>query len=302
MTTFGSLIDRCFREWLYPPAEQPARFYLNDAGGISLSDATAITNTSYLNPEEEDLLGPGTVIEMERELILIGSVSGSSPAITLSGLKRGLLGTAAVAHADQIFITLTPEFGRQAVFDAINDAIDDLWPSLWAVKSTFLPTGMGWIDIGADVEEILETKILLGSQWVTLNSGEVELLSNFPMASSERAVQFGAVPNNKGAIIKYKAKPVRATAETDTKISLNIAPSWEKAITVGAAASLLRGSDVKASTMEFVTESLSSEGFPVGSGEKVSNALLRFQDFLISRRSRALDVLVPPTRVIERVL
>lgn len=302
MTTFGSLIDRCFREWLTPPAEQPARFFLNDSGGISSSDATAVTNTSWLNPEEEDLLGPGTIVEMERELILIGSVSGTSPAITLAGLKRGLLGTTAATHADQIYIILTPEFGRQAVFDAVNDAIDDLWPALYAVKTTILPTATGWVDVGADVEEILDTKVLVGAQWVSLNGGEVELLNDFPMASSEKAVQFGSVPMNQGAIIKYKAKAARASAETDTKISLNIDPSWEKAITVGAAASLLSGSDIKSSTLEYVTQTLSEEGFPVGSGEKVSNALLRYQDFLISRRSRALDVQVPPTRVIERVL
>jgi hypothetical protein len=302
VSTFGALIDRCNREWLYPPADQPARFFLNDSGGISSSDATAVTNTSWLNPEEEDLLGPGTIVEMERELILIGSVSGSSPAITLAGLKRGLLGTTAAAHADQGYIILAPEYGRQATFDAINDAIDDLWPALYKVRTEIIPTGGGWVDIGADVEEILETKILFGSQWATWNAGDIELLLDFPLASSERAVQFNGVPANKGAIIKYKARPMRATAETDTLVSLNIDPSWEKAITVGAAASLLRGADIDSASLEYVTETLGQEGFPVGSGENISNALLRFQDFLIGRRARALDVRVPPTRVIERIL
>jgi hypothetical protein len=92
------------------------------------------------------------------------------------------------------------------------------------------------------------------------------------------------------------------TTEADVLVDLNIDPSWHKAIVVGAAASMLRGSDINAATVEFVTESLSREGFPVGSGESISNALLRFQDFLIQRRARALQISAPSTQVIEHLL
>jgi hypothetical protein len=303
VSTYGALIDRTYREWLYPPAEQPARFFLNDSGGISSSDTSAVTNTSWLNPEEEDLLGPGTIVEIERELVLVGSVTGTSPALTLGSLKRGLLGTTAVAHADQVFITLAPEYGRQSVFDAINDSIDDLWPFLWAVLTTIIPTGSSWVDVGEDVEEVLGVMVQNGSGWTTIHAGMYELLIDFPLASSGRAIQYSpGVPTNKGAIIKYKAKPLRATTESQTLVSLNIDPSWERAITVGAAAALLRGADIESASLEFVTESLSQEGFPVGAGENISNALLRYQDFLIQRRARALNVRTPPRRVIERTL
>ncbi|MFQ5524594.1 MAG: hypothetical protein ACE5F5_13650, partial [Acidimicrobiia bacterium] len=67
-------------------------------------------------------------------------------------------------------------------------------------------------------------------------------------------------------------------------------------------ASLLRGADVTAATVEYVTEALEREGFPPGAGESVSNALLRYQDFLIQRRSRAQDVRTLAVQVVEKVL
>lgn len=297
--TVAALIDRTFREWLTPPNEQPSRFFINDSGGISDSDTTVITDASWLSPEEQDLIGAGTIIEMERELTLIESVTGTAPDFTLT-IRRNMLGTIAAAHADQGEIFLAPDYSRQAVFDALSDSIDDIWPTLWMVKTALIPTSSSWVEVDDDVEELFDARLLNGT---TLDPGRYELMLDFPLASSLRAVQFdGAIPSGNTVIIRYKARATRPAAETDTLASLNIDVSWQKILTVGIAASLLRGADIDAATQEFITESLAQEGFPAGSGESLSNSLLRFQDFLTQRRARSQNVRTPPTQVIERVL
>ncbi len=303
--TVAALIDRTYREWLTPPNQQATRFKLNDSGGISATDVTAITDTTLLSPEEEDLIGAGTIIEMERELALITAVSGTSPDLTLTlddvgGNRDPKLGTTAATHADGIEIFLAPDYSRQSVFDALSDSIDDIWPTLWMVKTALIPTSSSWVEVDDDVEELFDTRLLDGT---TLDPGRYELMLDFPLASSERAIQFdGSIPKGNTVIIRYKAKATRPAAETDTLASLNIEASWQKILTVGIAASLLRGADIDAATQEFITESLAREGFPPGSGESLSNSLLRFQDFLTQRRAKSQNVRTPPTQVIERVL
>ena len=305
--TVAALIDRTYREWLTPPNEQPTRFKLNDAGGISATDVSAITSTTLLSPEEEDLIGAGTIIEFDRELALITAVSGTSPDLTLTlddvgGNRDAKLGTTAVTHADGIDIFLAPDYSRQAVFDALSDAIDDIWPTLWAVKTALIPTSTSWVEVDDDVEELFDARLLNRTRISELDPGRVELLLDFPLASSLRAVQYDGLTGGNTVIIRYKAKAVRPTLETDTLASLNIDVSWQKILTVGVAASLLRGSDIDAATQEFITESLAREGFPAGAGESLSNSLLRFQDFLTQRRARSQNVRTLPTQVIERVL
>ena len=299
--TVAALIDRTYREWLTPPNEQPARFEVNNAGVLAAAATSVITETSWLSPEEEDLIGPGTIIEIERELILVEAVTGTSPDLTLT-IRREMLGTSDVQHADGTEIILAPDYSRQSVFDALSDSIDDIWPTLWAVKTALIPTSTTWVEVDDDVEELFDARLLNGTRVDELDPGRYELLLDFPLASSERAVQYdGTVPKGSTAIIRYKAKAIRPTLETNTLASLNIDVSWQKILTVGIAASLLRGSDIEAATQEFITESLAREGFPAGSGESLSNSLLRFQDFLTQRRARSQNVRTLPTQVIERV-
>lgn len=301
MPTIGDVIDRTLREWLTPPTESPARFEVNDTGGISASDLSVITDASWLSPEEQDLIGPGTIIEIDRELMLVTGVTGTAPALTLT-IRRGMLGTTAATHADDSLIILQPDFGRQAVFEAVSDAIDDLWPDLWLVKTAIVATSSGYWEVDADVEEVLSARVGVGSQWAMLDPGEVELLTNFDLASSGKALQWGGGSPSGSALITYKAKPARPAAESDTFATLNISDSWQKPIVVGAAASLLRATDVGTVTVEFITEALEVEGFPPGMGENLSNALLRYQEYLIQRRAEAQNLVSPPTRVIERML
>ena len=81
MSTFGQLIDRTYREYLRPVEEQePLTQVANTdsiTGGTGLtSAATSITyQAGLLTPEEEELIGAGSVIEIGQELIMVENIN-----------------------------------------------------------------------------------------------------------------------------------------------------------------------------------------------------------------------------------
>jgi hypothetical protein len=62
---------------------------------------------------------------------------------------------------------------------------------------------------------------------------------------------------------------------------------------VGAVADIMGATDVDASTQEFITEKLAAENYPVGSGERIRNALLRLRSLLIDEARGNLRSLYP---------
>ena len=62
---------------------------------------------------------------------------------------------------------------------------------------------------------------------------------------------------------------------------------------VVAVADIMGATDVDASTQEFITEKLAAENYPVGSGERIRNALLRLRSLLIDEARGNLRSLYP---------
>ena len=73
--TIGKLVDRVYREYLEPNDDIQSFSILR---GAMLSDATDTTveyESDYLTSEEEDLLEPGAVVEVNRELMLVTALN-----------------------------------------------------------------------------------------------------------------------------------------------------------------------------------------------------------------------------------
>ena len=290
MSTIADVIERVYRDYLWPPDEQPARFIVG-TNDIAKAATTLPVDTALLSPEEESLIGPGTLIEVVSavtggELMLIETVTGD-PA-TSTTVRRGMFGTTDVAHSELDFIYLAPGFPRSKVYDAVADSIESLFPRLWttAVEETFISSSP--VELPAACEEILEVRFLSGNHWHLIRGWE--LLTDYPLTSTETAIQFTAATS--GSIqVKYQAAATRpSTDETEVLLDdLSVLDRWIKIITVGAAAQMVSGEDVSQATIDFITEALAAEGFPVGAGATLRNSLLQFQDFLIRPLEDALE-------------
>lgn len=285
MVTIGGVVDRILRDYLIPPDEQPTRFQVG-AGGIDTSSNTLPVATGMLSPEETDLIGPGALIEVGSELMLIEATDDPPTSLTI---RRGMYGTTAAVHAEGDYIVLAPDFPRRQVFEAVCDAVEALWPDLWVNNVAEVWSSSAPIELPADVGEITDVRAAWRDGWVQVESWD--LIRGFPHVSTGVAVQVGGSPNC-ALHVYYRQVPQRPTAETDELADLGVSDGWVKIVAVGAVAEVIAGEDIDRATINFITRALEAEGFQA-QGADIRNSLLQYQDFLMGPVKRALEQATP---------
>jgi hypothetical protein len=143
----------------------------------------------------------------------------------------------------------------------------------------------------AGTQRILQAKIdnsTTGGTTTSYTDVPLELLTDFAGSTTEAAVQFPTSPTSgKSVYVVYASKFTRPSAETDDLNAVSgLEDFHEQIVMVGAVAQLLSELDVDASTQNYITENLEQRGVPVGSGERLRNALLRYYGVLLDRARR----------------
>ena len=293
MSTFGQLIDRTYREYLRPveeqePLSQVANLDTITGGqGITAAGTTLKYKEGLFTPEEEELIGAGSVLEIDSELVMVEDINTVSREITV---ERGRLGSTAVEHAEDTDIILKPKYPRLNVANAIGDQVIGLFPALYAIKKTTITTASTqFVEMPAGTQRILQSKINNSTANTTVYSDiPLELLTDFAGSTTEAAVQFPSVPTSgKTVYVVYASKFTRPTDETTNLNTVSgLEDFHEQIVMVGAVAQLLSELDVDATTQNYITENLEQRGVPVGSGERLRNALLRYYGVLLDRARR----------------
>ena len=289
MAAVSTLVDRIYRDFLNKPDDLSAFSRLD--GAITDTTSTTLTYESGLfSSEEENLLGNGALVEVDQELMLVTAANTSTRTLTVS---RGYAGTTAATHADETNIFINPTFPRKSVFDAVADNIVRLYPSLYNVTTTNVTSGSTYAEVPASTVEVL-TSYVQNASGEQYTSAGIELLRDFPPSSTNTAVQFFNTSSGKTVHLVIKRKFVRPTDETvDLATDCLIADEYEQIVMVGAVADIVGATDIDASTQEFITEKLAADSYPVGSGERLRNALLRLRSLLIDEARGNLRSLYP---------
>jgi hypothetical protein len=289
MAAVSTLVDRIYRDFLNKPDDLSAFSRLD--GAMSDTTGTTLTYESGLfSSEEENLLGNGALVEVDQELMLVTAANTSTRTLTVS---RGYAGTTAATHADEANVFINPTFPRKSVFDAVADNIVRLYPSLYNVTTTNVTSNSTYAEVPASTVEVL-TSYVQNASGEQYTSAGIELLRDFPPSTTNTAVQFYNTSNGKTVHLVVKRKFVRPTSETvDLATDCLISDEYEQIVMVGAVADIVGATDIDASTQEFITEKLAAENYPVGSGERLRNALLRLRSLLIDEARGNLRSLYP---------
>jgi len=288
MAAVSTLVDRIYRDFLNKPDDLAAFSRLD--GAITDSATSLSYEDGLFSVEEENLLEAGALIEINQELMLVTDANPSTRVLTVS---RGYAGTTATAHSDSDNIFLNPTFPRKSVFDAVADNIVRLYPTLYNVTTTDVTANSTYAEVPASTVEVL-TSYVQNASGEQYTSAGIELLRDFPPSSTNTAVQFYNTSNGKTVHLVVKRKFVRPTSETvDLATECLISDEYEQIVMVGAVADIVGATDIDATTQEFITEKLAAENYPVGSGERLRNALLRLRSLLIDEARGNLRSLYP---------
>ena len=296
MAAVSTLVDRIYRDFLNKPDDLSAFSRLD--GAIDNTTTTVIYEDGLLSSEEENLLAGGALIEVNQELMLVTNIVSSTRTLTVA---RGYAGTTADSHGDKTNMFINPTFPRKSVFDAVADNISRLYPSLYNITTTNVTSNSTYAEVPA-------TTVSIVNSWVQNASGDqytsagIELLTNFPPSSTNTAVQFSNTANGKTVYLVVKRKFGRPTAETDDlSTACFLEDSYHQIVMIGAVADIMGATDVDASTQEFITEKLAAENYPIGSGERLRNALLRLRSLLIDEARGDLRSLYPQAVAIGNI-
>tara|TARA_Y100000289_G_C3919479_1_gene149437 strand:+ start:34 stop:936 length:903 start_codon:yes stop_codon:yes gene_type:complete len=288
MAAVSTLVDRIYRDFLNKPDDLSAFSRLD--GAINNSVTSLTYESGLFSSEEENLLGNGALVEVDQEIMLVTAANTSTRTLTVA---RGYSGTTAASHDDKANIFINPTFPRKSVFDAVSDNIVRLYPTLYNVTTITTTSNSTYQEVAASTVEVLSSFVQNASGEQYTSAG-IELLKNFPPSSTNTAVQFYNTSNGKTVYLVVKRKFVRPSAETDDlSTACLLEDEYQQIVMVGAVADIVGATDVDASTQEFITEKLAAENYPVGSGERLRNALLRLRSLLIDEARGNLRSLYP---------
>jgi len=329
-STIGDLVDRVYREYLEPMDSVESYSYLT--GGISSSDTTLAYSNDMFSVEEEDALDAGAIVEVGQELMFSTALNTVTNEITVT---RGARGTTAAAHSAGDLIKITPQFPRKNVFDAVVDQIENLYPTLFAVETKTLTSGTGYRiigDYGTDVDNnnYLVAPVKAISQFTDFSAGTdetglkfigvavemVDLPNGFTWTDEDgtertktyttgpqvvHALQFQGVSSGYECFVTFKKKFISPTSETDTLVSVGLESEYEPIVMAGVAAQMIAGKDIKRVDSNYITEQLSVQNFPAGTGGSIRNNLLQYQNLLIQQARKNLRAKYPEPVVLNSI-
>ena len=166
--------------------------------------------------------GPGTVVEIEQELMLVQSVDTSLKTATV---VRGWLNTTAATHAASSVIYVNPRVSRDDILDLFNDCLTAIFPTIYKVSvqtHTYDSSTIGY-NMPSDTSKILSVQYQVNSnaeQWEHI--GDFELLSNMNTSdfSGGNAVMIRkALPSAASIRVVYASPFTRFTAEANDMTS-----------------------------------------------------------------------------------
>tara|TARA_B100000427_G_scaffold180439_1_gene150052 strand:+ start:1136 stop:2140 length:1005 start_codon:yes stop_codon:yes gene_type:complete len=320
-TTIGNLIDRVFREYLEP--NDSLTPYSALASSLTDSATTVSYDNNLVTSEEEMVMDAGTILECEQELMYCTGIDTVNNQITV---VRGALGTTAAEHSSGDIIKIAPVFTRKAVFDAIVDQIENLYPTLFAVATQSVTSNEGYTLLGTyDTPgdyNYLVSPLKAVSQFTDFSAGTdttdvafrgvgvelIQLPNPFTYTDAdgtERTITYSSGPNVVNAVqfrgiaaghtvyVDFKKKFVVPTAETSTLATVGLESEYEPIIMAGVAAQMISGRDIPVVTTQYVSDQLGVQNFPVGSSNTIRNSLLQYQQLLIQQARKNLRARFP---------
>ena len=213
--------------------------YVANAGGLTTT-SNEITIGSSSN------LAKG-IIEIDDELIWIDSFTKSNNTLNvIPGFGRGYQGTSPAPHAQYAQVTLAPTFPRVAIKKAINDTINSLFPSLWAVTSTTFTynASVTTYALPDDLESILYLSWqTTGSsqEWLPINRWRADGMANASTFNTTNTVSiYDSVQPGRTVQVWYTTTPNTLDSNSDDFADVTGLPqSSQDVVTLGASYKLL---------------------------------------------------------------
>lgn len=262
--TLGSVID----------------YITNQLQGFTTDNPMYGTLTSVCQDDELELLielpaqsEPVGLVEIDSELIHIGSYDSTTMVATVPAWGRGQFGTTATAHSIGAKVTVNPRFPRNRVALVINQVISGMCPPLFAVEHDEVTVQtLQW-----DYALPTGTRNLLRVEWrpydsssfdwMPVRSAYVKRTSGSPMLHLP-----DALTGHSGSAVRFTVakNPTALTDEDDLFTASGLPESCIDIVSLGSIPRLITTAELARQQLTSVEVSERSTLVPASSGTAVA--------------------------------
>jgi len=291
-TTYGNLVDEVLLNLSGYTLRQERTTHLTQditASGLTLNLGTT-TN-----------IGKG-VVEIDEELIWLDSYDRVSSTATAAPYGRGFQATTAVAHSSGTKVTVAPTFPRSAVKRAINEAIQSVYPTLYALdKYSFTYNAVvNTYQLPANVQTVLYVSwstIGPTKEWLPVKGWRLDTLANTSSFSNGVSLTiYDNIPAGRTIQITYTKVPQSLNGYAESTVFENttgLLASAKDVIIYGAAYRL--ASFIDAGRLNYLSAEADNADTKIqfGSGASNSRFLLALYNQRLNEEKTKLRDLYP---------
>lgn len=235
-------------------------------------------------------------IEIDDELLEVASIDRNSNVVTLHPFGRGSRGTAPAPHMLNSKITANPRFPRARIRVEVGNAVNSLFPDLYAVSTTeftFQPAKVTYQLPAACSGIISVSGQTLGpsGMWRPLNRYRFDRLADTTSYPSGRTIDvYQPVAPGRSVKVLYRQQPT-VGADTDTLATCGIDDGWRDLIRLKATAQLLLGMEPIRLNVESIESMARDQQMQPAQAASVSRALLQTYQVRLEEEKRNLATL-----------
>ena len=274
------VVERVERQYLEHPDELWVRTRL--VFGLDELSTTVDLDLDLLSVEEQALVAPGVLIQVDFEQMIVSSVVGQTLTV-----RRGMRGTEAEEHEAGAEVLVAPPYTRDTVFNAVAESIVGMHPPLFAYFHASATVGRnGVAEVPADT-----VLVQVARRMDTNNPVQFEDLGMWPDEDGvpRRSIRVFSEGAGTELWIGFRSRFRLATSPGDVLSQLGVKDEWARIIVVGAAAQLVAGKPMSNAWKEYVSNQMRSEAFPAETPNRIRDALVAFHEFLINRAAASLQ-------------
>lgn len=289
MPTFAALVEETLGLLRSYSASQERKTYIT----------TSITSADTLIPIADTDKVSETMIEIDEELIEIGSVDQLSGNATAFPWGRGQGGTTAASHALNARVTIAPLWPRFTVKQRINEVIGGLWPDLFAVKQDTSQTTSSTkvtYTLPALAREVIDVRWQTdgGSPdyWAGIRTWRMDPAANVALYPTGVTIDIGeGMSDGRQLRILYKAEPTPLVNDSDDYATVTGLPATSSdLVCLGAAARLIVSAELARTQLFTVEHTERAAATTGGSAVAASKYLMQlFQVRLGVERDRQFE-------------
>jgi len=232
MSTFSDLIER---------VDSVLHGYTDNVEPTSWLTTSATSTTTTLNVVDASGIGRG-YIQIDDEIVFVNSTDNVANTLTLAPWGRAQRGTQAASHDQNAKVMASPIFPRQEIKNAINNTIDSMYPSVFAVGTydfDYIAAQYSY-SIPATVQNVLSvTYSIVGpsKEWFPARAWQLDRTADSDAFSTTKSLSvYSEIVPGQTVHVTYSKRPTLLTSDNQEYETVTGFPSYSEDVVIYGAA------------------------------------------------------------------